>query len=331
MDRNERGILNISVVIPAYNRRDYVTRAIDSVQKQTVPVEEIIVVDDGSTDGTAELVRKQYGTTVRVLTQENRGVSAARNHGIQEACGDWIAFLDSDDVWLPRKVERQIEALSLVGGDLGVCFTDNVFDGDPSMDLTMFQEKGFVGVPKFGTLQDAAQYIVSGREPFFTSSLLVRRSIVNEVSGFDETLVIGEDTDLFFRLSFRTAFCFAAEPLVRIDRTPSRPFILCDVCSDRGDRKYDSLERWYSKWLSMPEVVGTKYEEPVRELLRLVYYSSIEAKIHDFRIKPALNRIAKLKALGTGYSSILANLFWRKLEKSRTSSNSPRRKVGWEW
>jgi len=323
--------MTISVVIPTYNRRTHIFRAIESVLAQTVPVDEIIVVDDGSTDGTAEAVGSRYGSSVSIFRQENRGVAAARNRGIHEARCEWIAFLDSDDVWLPTKVQRQLEALAALRGEFGVCFTDNVFDGNPDMKRSMFQEAGFEGAPGFGTLEDPAQYIVAGREPFFTSSLLVQRSVLEEVDGFDEALAIGEDTDLFFRLSFRTRFCFAAEPLVRIDREPSRLYTVSSLCSTRDDRKYDSLERWYTKWLAMPEVTGTKYEQPIRETLRLVYYSSVEAKVHDLRIRPAFRRLGRLKALGHSYPLIILRLFTRKIKKLRRGSNGSESRIGWQW
>lgn len=322
--------MTISVVIPTYNRKTHIFRAINSVLAQTVPVREIIVVDDGSVDGTAEAVAGCYDSRVRVFRQENAGVAAARNRGIREAQSEWIAFLDSDDSWLPTKTQRQLEALDTLSGEFGVCFTDNVFDGRPDLKQSMFQTVGFDGAPVFGTLDEPTQYIVDAREPFFTSSLLVKSSVLKEVDGFDDALVFGEDTDLFFRLSFRTRFCFVREPLVRIDREPSRS-ALCDVCSTRGDLKYDSLERWFGKWLAMPEVIGTKYEAPIRETLRLVYYSSVEAKLHDFRFKPAFRKLSRLNALGHSYPLIIQSLLKRKLKKLGVGANVPRKQIGWQW
>ena len=102
----------ISAVIPTYNRRDMVCEAIDSALTQTYPCHEIIVVDDGSTDGTGELLREKYGDRIRYIRQENAGPSAARNRGIEAATGEWIAFLDSDDLWVEEKNELQIIILS---------------------------------------------------------------------------------------------------------------------------------------------------------------------------------------------------------------------------
>jgi glycosyltransferase involved in cell wall biosynthesis len=308
----------ISALIPTHNRREVVLRAIDSVLSQTVPVDEVIVIDDGSTDGTAEMIGSRYGSRVVVIQQENAGVSAARNRGIREARGEWIAFLDSDDVWLPTKIERQLEALAALGDGFGACFTDCVYDGDPNKKASVFQETGFEEVRKFGPLEQPARYVAAGREPFFLPSLMVLRSLLEGNDGFDESMVAGEDTDLMFRLCFRTRFCFVGERLIRIDRTPCRTEALSDIFgASRDDRKFDNLARQYAKWLKMPEVAGTEYEEPILKMLRLVCYDSAECKIHQLRIGPALREIGRLRKTGAGYPMIAATLFRRKIAKLR--------------
>jgi glycosyltransferase involved in cell wall biosynthesis len=315
--------LRVSALIPTYNRQEQVLRAIDSVLAQTVPVDEIIVVDDGSTDSTAEAIRSLYGSRVAVFRQGNGGVSAARNRGIRQAKGEWIAFLDSDDVWFPTKIERQLEAVAELGDEFGLCFTDCVYGGSPDMKLSVFQETGLDDVPRFGLLAEPAKYVLANREPFWTQSLLVRRSLLAELKGFDEGLIVREDTDVLFRLSFKTRFCFVAEPLVSIDRAPSRDG-LCNLYVTGDDRMFGSLERLYTKWLAMPEVAGTGYEQPIREKLRLVCYDSAEAKMHQFRMGPALREIGRLRALDESYTSIVANLFSRKVAKLRRIIPAPK-------
>lgn len=144
--------MKVTALIPTYNRRRQVLSAIDSVLAQTAPVDEIIVVDDGSTDGTAEAVCSRHGSDVRVFRQGNAGVSAARNRGLREARGKWVAFLDSDDVWLPTKIERQFEALAAFGDEFGLCFTDCAYDSNPESKPSFFLETGFLHAPGFGTL-----------------------------------------------------------------------------------------------------------------------------------------------------------------------------------
>src|SRR4051812_5349711 len=98
----------VSVIIPAYNRKAMLCESIDSVLAQNCRDFELIVVDDGSTDGTADELAARYGTRIRVLKQANRGVAAARNLGVSRSCGEYIAFLDSDDLWKPGKLTAQI-------------------------------------------------------------------------------------------------------------------------------------------------------------------------------------------------------------------------------
>ena len=100
----------VAVIVPTYQRADLVERALLSVQRQSHPADEVVVVDDGSTDGTAERIAKRF-PKIAVVRQENRGVSAARNRGIRESTAPWVAFLDADDEWTEEKLERQLAAV----------------------------------------------------------------------------------------------------------------------------------------------------------------------------------------------------------------------------
>jgi glycosyltransferase involved in cell wall biosynthesis len=317
--------VKVSVLIPTYNRHERVLRAIDSVLGQTVGADEIIVVDDGSTDGSAEAIYSRYGKRVTVIRKENGGVSAARNCGIREACGEWIAFLDSDDVWLPTKLERQSEAVASFGSEFGACFTDCAFIGDNRITRTAHAAAGLVASSKVNRLDDPRFYLLGGPPIMYAQSLLILRSVVQDLNGFDEAMPISEDLDFFFRLTFKTKICLVSAPLVEIDRTPSRPIPLTDMYSRRDDRKYESLAWLYNKWLALPEVAGTEYEERVRKLLQEVYYDSVEAKIHEFRIGPAFWEIGRLRATGKTYASIIATLFSHKIAKVRRRFAAPER------
>src|SRR5579862_254532 len=119
----------VSVVIPTYNRSQQTIAAIESVLAQTYPYFETIVVDDGSTDGSGEVIQRfisqrANGHQMRFLSQPNQGQSSARNTGIAKAQGEYIAFLDSDDVWIPEKLEWQVRAFEQLKNKCGVCFTD---------------------------------------------------------------------------------------------------------------------------------------------------------------------------------------------------------------
>jgi len=134
--------LKVSTVIPTYNRRTQVLGAIASVLRQTVPVDEIIVVDDGSTDARRSAFATGSGPASKLSSRRMPGGGSAEP-GIREAQGEWIAFLDSDDVWLPTKIERQTDILARFGDQVGLCFTDCVFTGDPALTLSVFGVTGF--------------------------------------------------------------------------------------------------------------------------------------------------------------------------------------------
>jgi glycosyltransferase involved in cell wall biosynthesis len=290
-----------------------------------MPVDEIIVVDDGSTDDTAEAIRSRYGSRVTVLRQANAGVSAARNCAIRAARGEWLAFLDSDDVWLPEKLALQFDAVSTLGAsEFGACFTDCVFDGNAEMRLSAFKAAGLESFSRFGALDDPAKYVLARNAVMFVQNLLVRRSLIEELGGFDEAMVVSEDTDILFRLALKTKVCFVAEMLVRIDRTPSREVGLCELYSSKDDRVYAGLERMYSKWLALPEVLASEHRLAIREMLQSIHYESAIAKAQQFRLVAALRELRDAKSIEDSYVAVFATLLSRGIRKLRRMAGGGR-------
>jgi glycosyltransferase involved in cell wall biosynthesis len=195
---------DVSVVIPTYNRAALLLEAIDSVLRQTLPVREVIIVDDGSSDGTPELVRGRY-PQVRVLTQKNGGPSAARNLAIREAQGAWLAFLDDDDVWLEQKIELQWrEIRSWPRAAIAYCAD---FAVDERLAILRRRDMDATCV---GDVFD--RLLV--RNFLFTSCVMARRDAVIEAGQFDPGLRFGEDWDLWLRLAALHEVCGVAQPLV---------------------------------------------------------------------------------------------------------------------
>ena len=196
----------ISVIIPVYDRRELIGRAIDSVLAQSWADFDLIIVDDGSEDATAEHVEERYGDEprVRLLKQAaNRGVSAARNAGIESAVGDWLAFLDSDDEWRPEKLERQQQAL--IDSGLLVCHTNEIWI------------RSGVRVNPHKHHQKHGGRIFLQALPLCAmspSSILLHRSVLDAVGPFDESMPACEDYDLFLRLTCRFDVHFLDEELV---------------------------------------------------------------------------------------------------------------------
>ena len=189
----------VSVVIPAYNAERWLGRAIDSVLAQSQPVAEVIVVDDGSTDGTGR-VAGGYGIQVRCLWQANAGVAAARNRGIAETGGEWIAFLDADDEWLPHKIQSQLAILRR-NPSMKWCNCnprcigrERQFDGPipPSLRPELNRDAGVSYFPAS----------LAGLR-IQTPGFVVHRSVLAEVGPFDTSLRVAEDRDLWWRIAMR--------------------------------------------------------------------------------------------------------------------------------
>ncbi len=191
----------VSVVIPTWNRASLVTRALRSVLDQTRPPDEVLVVDDGSSDDTAERVRAQF-PTVRLLTQQNLGVSAARNAGIREATGEWIALLDSDDEWLSNKLERQLQAVT---DETLLCHCDEIWIRRGRRVNAMKKHRKYGG----SIFERCLPLCVIS-----PSSVLLRRRLLDEVGLFDEALPACEDYDLWLRVTSRFPVLFIDEPLI---------------------------------------------------------------------------------------------------------------------
>lgn len=203
--------MKVSAVIPTFNRLAYIPRAIDSLLAQTVPVDEVIIVDDGSTDGTAEMIEAQYGPRIRLVRQQNTGVSGARRRGIQEAEGEWIAFLDSDDEWMPDRNRQLLEAATRVPLDVAWIFGDLSIVTDESNTTTVFGEYGLSVKESPHIFADS----LTVQYPFQFCMLqgsFIRRSVLLELDCFSTGLKSDDDLLAGFQIACR--YRFAAVPFV---------------------------------------------------------------------------------------------------------------------
>lgn len=193
----------ISVIIPTYNRALFVKEAVDSVMGQTFKDWELVVVDDGSTDGTGALL-VPYEPRLRYIRSEHRGVSAARNLGIGVTSGEWVGFLDSDDLWLPEKLERQMEVLRR-HPDTILCYTDEIWIRNGRRVNPGRRHEKHSG------------WIFERCLPLCIispSSALIRRTVFMELGGFDEDLPACEDYELWLRITSQHPVIFLGERLI---------------------------------------------------------------------------------------------------------------------
>ncbi len=241
----------VSIIIPTYNRANLLREAIDSVLTQTYQNFKLFVVDDGSTDNTREVVAG-YGERVAYIFQENRGVSSARNLGIQSSTGAFIAFLDSDDLWLPEKLEQQI-AIMEQRPDIQLCHTEEIWIRRGVRVNPKKKHKKHGGSIFYECLPLC---VIS------PSSVMIRRMLFEKVGYFDETLPACEDYDLWLRITKDYPVYFIEKPLL----------IKRGGHSNQLSQKYWGIDRFriqaLEKLLHAGDLTSEQREQTLQELRR---------------------------------------------------------------
>ena len=213
----------VSVIVPTYNRADRLERALNSIVSQTYQDFELIVVDDGSTDKTSQLM-KSFPKAQYFYIKKNSGVSKARNVGLAFAKGELICFLDSDDLWKEKKI--QIQSLWLENNkDSQICYTDEIWVRNGVRVNPMNRHRKYSG--------DIFRHCL-GLCIVSPSSVMIRAKLFDEVGNFDESLPACEDYDLWLRIASKYAFHFIEEPLI----------IKYGGHSDQLSRKYWGMDRF---------------------------------------------------------------------------------------
>jgi len=193
----------VSVIIPAYNSREHIAEAVQSALDQTYQPVEVIAIDDGSTDGTGEVLRS-FGNKIRYIRKENGGPASARNVGIESAAGEFVAFLDGDDIWYPQKLEKQ---MSLFQGDVGLVYAR----------VDSFDENGPVEKVRKPLIRGEVFERLFNKNLISTSTVVVKKECFDKVGLFDEDpdLISVEDYDMWLRIAALTKVDFLDEPLIK--------------------------------------------------------------------------------------------------------------------
>lgn len=202
--------VDISVVIPLYNKSSHIARALDSVLAQSMPPAEVVVVDDGATDGSGDIVRRYADKGIRLIVQENQGVSVARNRGVAEARADLIAFLDADDEWRPGFLS-EITRMTNAFPDCGLYATAELVVG-AGLKGAPPPLHGIPSEPWFGVLPSFFATF-QGRTPFNPSSVAVPKAVLTEIGGFAPGMKVWEDIDCWVRIAIRHPIAFSTARL----------------------------------------------------------------------------------------------------------------------
>jgi glycosyltransferase involved in cell wall biosynthesis len=244
----------VSVIVPTYNRCAFLEGTLGSIFAQTVPVHEVVLIDDGSTDDTAAYVNDiprshpDWARRLRCRRQANLGKSVALNGGLALATGDWIAFNDSDDRWLPNKLELQFEALRQYR-EADACFTNVRFVNNPRLSKTVFEEARLHCSTTFGIVQKP--YMFASDLGIYMQTVLVRTAVMRRVGEFDTGIRMSMDTDFVFRLGLVTPMCFVNLPMVEVDRTPDRQVGLMTEHPLGSVDRLQVHEYLQTKWLAL--------------------------------------------------------------------------------
>jgi glycosyltransferase involved in cell wall biosynthesis len=207
--------MSISVIIPAYNAKATIFDALEGVFRQTLAPDEIIVVDDGSTDGTGEAVAERYGKRVTVIRQDNTGVAEARNQGVDVSTGRYLQFLDADDMLDPHKLERSLAACQVSRAE--VSYSPAVFVG---VDGRTPVSINFPTLPSGEILTEWLTGTMAGGSYGVMSSMFVTREALQHAGRFEKACTPCEDWDMWIRLAAHHRFAAINEPLVTYRVSP---------------------------------------------------------------------------------------------------------------
>lgn len=278
--------MDISVIIPTYNRKNTLPRAVESVLNQTYKPVKIIIVDDGSTDGTKEWFSEMY-PLVHYIYQVNSGVSLARNTGINSARGDWIALLDSDDEWLPDKLELQVKLLQN-NAELRFCHTNEIWIRN-GVRINQRKKHQKYGGNIFKKCLDICR--------ISPSSSLFHTSVIKDVGLFDESLDVCEDYDLWLRITAKYPVLFLDQPLIK--KFGGHTDQLSRVFGGIEQYRIRSLEKiLISKSLSGSQFEAAKdmlihklqiYAKGLKKREKNIEFQSVEKKIQDWLNMSNLN------------------------------------------
>ena len=286
-----------SIIIPLYNKEGSIAQALDSVMAQECQDFEVVVVDDGSTDGGVAVVENYGDPRIRLVRQENAGVSAARNRGIEEARGEYVAFLDADDVWMPGFLS-EIVALQKEFPQCRAQATNYVFNSNGVKSPTILRKVPFC--EERGVLVNYFEVASCSHPPVWTSAVCIERRLLLEIGGFPVGIKSGEDLLTWARVAVRTDWAYSMRAMaqynfdqVSIKEPPTRVPEQVDVVGAElkvlweenpkkvGMRKYLSL--WHKMRSSMYMRLGYR-KECAAEAMRALGYNPWNYKLYAYLV-----------------------------------------------
>jgi len=275
----------VSVIIPTYNSEKYIISAINSVLAQTYQNFEIIIVDDGSNDNTGSIIENIKDHRIKYLYQENSGPASARNNGLKNANGEFIAFLDADDLWKSEKLQIQIDAFN---NNKNICLIYNALSVQTELSKE-YEIKRFHNYDKFNLIKNLLINPL-GSVPY-PSTVMIKKSYIDETGYFDTDLFTGEDWDLWLRLAFKADFYYIDQILT--ERFKPKTSITSSINLERAeychvkvlntffnnqfmDKSYKSLksEAFSSMYFKLASSYLYRYKDCIERKSYINFYNS---------------------------------------------------------
>lgn len=301
----------VSVIIPVFNRDYIITRAVDSVLAQTYDNIEIIVVDDGSTDKTVEVLGK-YTSSIKIIKQENLGPSCARNLGIRASTGRYVSFLDSDDEWRPEKIQRQVDVFLKSGDAVSCCLTNAVIHYESGETVLSF-DLAPLSFSKSEGIWENPFAVLATRSVFFTQAVMVPRDVLLDVGMFHDDLWLMEDHHLALRLALAGPWGYIRDPLV-------------DYNKDTDSSSLSSLAT--SRRIFYLENIITLYKDLLKiknlpQLEKGYFEKQIMSSAHDLTLLQRGSLLARMEWKFRQYRKRFIAALWRRspMYPSVTESN----------
>ncbi len=250
--------MKISVIIPLYNKRETILRAINSVLVQSILPHELIVINDGSVDGSEKVIKELKNPFIKLIEQKNSGVSRARNKGISEATGDWVAFLDADDEWLPGFIEKVLSLSKNYPGSTLIATAYFLENCDGRREKIILKKLPFK--QEDGLLENYFKVASFSSPPICSSSVVVKKSSLENIGGFPIGIKSGEDLLTWARLAISNKIAYSVIPLSvfnindnnKVSRMPEIPDLVgLELRSIDKKNKLPYLKNYIALWHKM--------------------------------------------------------------------------------
>lgn len=306
--------IQISVVIPTYNRGRLAVRAVESALAQTKRPFEIIIVDDGSTDDTRQLI-SAMGSDVTYCYQENQGSAAARNHGMRKAESEWIALLDSDDVWLESHLETMAKAIQATKGQANYYFADTIRPVEKGAG-SRWQGVGFEIEAAFELKLEAAKWVLIQPQPMMLQSTVFKKRAYLQAGGFLTALRYRDDTHLFLKLGLAGPVCAVASVGTQMtsDDDPNNRLTLSYDNQLKGAKM--QVIMFTDLLQSMPHLPNGVQ----KELKRRLAFAHLSVARHTWRSGRYFTAVTQLAHCAKIQPTVFTGSIQRNLQKIRPSS-----------